>query len=169
YGDAIKRLNDKAMAKTPQSTVFKIAKLRALMKSFRNEFCDIGRAFSGGGTIWNISYSETNANVEESIAALLGVKKPSAPKQVTSDVKKVIDKVETVAKENEADIESYKDSGGGMAEVKSSLEAARKNFTGISNVLSAMPRKDSDTVLAFCKQACQIPLSQFEGGESVSQ
>lgn len=162
YGDAIKRLNDNHLKSKPQSLTFTVAKLRALMKSFRNELCDIGRAFSGGGTIWNISYSETNAYVEESIAAMIGVRQTKAPKMVTSEVTATLDKVAKVSEDNKEDIESYKDSGGGMEEVNESLAKARKNFTGIANVLKTMPRTQSDTILGFCKQAAQIPLNQFE-------
>lgn len=149
YGDAILRINNAALKSKSSTTRTAVTSLRKHMASFRNEMADIGRAFSGGGTMWNIVYSGTTADVEETIALISGVRVNKSKSLKVSDGTKAIDGLAKFAKENEAEYETYKDSGGGKAEVNSSLAIARKEYAQIVKIAAKRPRRESDAIIAF--------------------
>jgi len=164
YAKAARRLNDAALRKKPAALQSAVKALRSHLGTFRNEMCDIGRAFSGGGTIWNIAYSETAADVEDTVSLLSQLRMAKLKPLKVSAGTQAMSRVEAVAKENAKDIDSYKASGGGMDEVRSSLKSARAEYAKIVKIAAKLNRAQSDAVLAFCVEAAQVPLNQFEGG-----
>ncbi len=149
YGDAILRVNNLALKGKSAATRATVTSLRKHMETFRNEMADIGRAFSGGGTMWNIVYSGTTADVEETIAIISGVRANKAKSLKVSDGTKAINALAKYAKDNEAEFETYQDSGGGKAEVNSSLATARKEYALIVKLAAKRPRRESDAIIAF--------------------
>lgn len=163
YGLAIRRLNTAALLEKPSSTRKAALDLRVRMTAFRSEMCDVGSAFSGGGTMWNIVYNETLAEVEEALTVWSGLRSTKPKSRVVSDVTKALGAVERSASKHRSDIETMKESGGGMAEVTSSLKKARAQYTEIVKLLAKRSRRESDAVLDFCVRAANIPLGQLEG------
>lgn len=168
YGAAIRRLNDAGFKNKPAATQQVVKTLRTRMADFRNEMCDVGRAFSGGGTIWNITYSETPADVEDALTFWSGVVKKTPKKRVVSDVTKWMAKVEKIAKDNAKGIDSVKASGGGMAELNSSLKIAKRQYAEIVKIAAKRSRRESDALLGFCFDAANIPTNQFGGDDGTT-
>jgi hypothetical protein len=166
YGGAVKRLNDQVFLRKSPETLKVVGSLRVRLGRFRNEMCDVGRALSGGGTMWNITYSETRADVEETLAIKSGVIKKTPPKRVVSEVTRAMDALAAAARERRDDVESMKESGGGMAEIESSFKIARAEFAEIVKLAAKLPRKESDAMLEFCLAAIRIANGQlYEGAE----
>lgn len=166
YGGAVKRLNDQVFLRKSPETLKLVGSLRVRLGRFRNELCDVGRALTGGGTMWNITYSETRADVEEMLAIKSGVIKKTPPKRVVSDVTRALDSLAKAAKNLHDDVESMKESGGGMAEIESSLKVARAEFAEIVKLAAKLPRRESDAILEFCVAAVRIADGQLYEDES---
>ena len=88
YGEAIKRLNDVVFDKKPKAARTLLNTLRTLMTEYRNDMCSIGRVFTGGGTMWNITYSETLGDVEDALTYISGVRNGALAPRVVSDTTK---------------------------------------------------------------------------------
>lgn len=161
YADAVKRLNDQVFTKQPAATRIVVGTLRVRLANFRNEMCDVGRALSGGGTMWHITYSETRADVEEALAVKSGVIKKAPPRRVVSDVTKALDQLAKDTRANREEVESMKESGGGMNEIESSLKLARKEYAEIVKIAAKLPRKESDAILQFCVAAVRVASEQL--------
>jgi hypothetical protein len=150
YGGAIFRLNQAALKKKPEATRAAVEKLRKHMASYRMALIDVGRSLTGGGTMWNPIYASDQADIEESIAIISGVRtakpKPRRVSNVTTALKDITDLTEKSA----SDIESYKQSGASMTDVRDSLTTARKEFRTIADILAKRPRRESDAILGFC-------------------
>lgn len=162
YGLAVKRLNEAAFTKKPSATRAAVKSLRTRMADFRNEMCTIGSAFSGGGTMWNITYSETLGDVEDALTYLSGVRTTKPKSFVVSDVTKVISQVEKQIKTHAEDLEIVKESGGGTKQANASLKLARTAFSEIVKIAAKRPRRESDAILDFCVNAARIPLNTIE-------
>lgn len=161
YGQAVKSMNDQVFLKSSASRLKTIGSLRTRMTRFRTEMCDIGRTVTGGGTLWNITYSETRADVEETLAIFSGVLQVQPRNRVVSDVTKALDRIGVLAKEHEEGIELVKESGGGIHEVNTSLKLARTEYAELVKLAAKLPRRESDAVLGFCLDAAQIAIDQF--------
>jgi len=161
YADAVKRLNDKVFVMSSADTRKVVGSLRVRLGRFRNELCDVGRALTGGGTMWNITYSETRADVEEALAIKSGVIKKTPPRRVVSDVMKAFDRLAKEARARREDVENMKESGGGMAEIERSLKLARAEFGEIVKLAAKLPRRESDAILEFCVGAIGIATEQL--------
>lgn len=156
YGASIKRVNDGILNKKPATTKTFVASLRPRLSAFRTEIIDIGRAYTGGGTMWNIVYCETVGDVEETVAIFTGVRKNASKSLRVSDGAKAIDGLAKFMKSNAEEIDSYKQSGGGMAEVRESLATARKQYVEIVKIAAKRPRRESDAIIAFVIDAVRM-------------
>jgi len=161
YASVVKGMNDKVFLKKPAATLKTVGSLRTRLARFRTEMCDIGRTVTGGGTLWNITYSETRADVEDTLAIWTGVRSVKPKARVVSDGTKSLDRIAALAKEYEQSIEELKESGGGIAEVNSSLRLARAEYSEIVKLAAKLPRRESDAILGFCVDAAQIAIDQF--------
>lgn len=156
YGASIKRINDAALKKKPATLKSFVGSLRPRLSAFRSEIVDIGRSYTGGGTMWNIVYCETVGDVEETIGIFTGLRPNKSKSLKVSDGTKSIDGLDKFMKENAEEIDSYQVSGGGMAEVRESLGLARKQYAEIVKIAAKRPRRESDAIIAFVIDAVRM-------------
>jgi hypothetical protein len=154
-------MNDAVFKKKSAGTRATVKSLRTRLANFRNEMCDIGSAVTGGGTLWNITYAESTADVEDMFTLWTGVRNTKPKARVVSDVTKAMLVVENKAKEIADSINELSFSGGGMKEVNSSLKAARAEFAEIVKLAAKRSRRESDAVLGYCVDAVQVAIDQF--------
>lgn len=64
FGWALRTENNRRMNRAGASAET-VAFFRANMKEFKHRSIDVGRAYSGGGSMWNTVYAGTEADVEE--------------------------------------------------------------------------------------------------------
>lgn len=134
----------------------KSAKFRAQVKTLRTQFDKLGtasisthRALTGGGTLWQLTYSSDAVNREETIYALLGGKvKPSKP-QVVSSVTKEIAALKAAVKSPEPTW-SNEFPKAETIEYVADLESAWKQILAIAKTLD---RAKSDIILSYCISA----------------
>lgn len=102
YGSALKAENDKLF--DPLSEKGKtIAFFRVNMQDFRTKCIDVGRAYTGGGTMWNIVYSATTSDTEEVIRYWLTGKE--APKKAGKVISATQAKVWAMLKQGRVDLQ----------------------------------------------------------------
>lgn len=161
YGETVAKVNDKALKHRPAEIRAMVKTLRPAMRAYFGEMVDIGRASSGGGSIWTVIGAGATADVEETIAIFSGVRKNNSKAHVVSDAVKSLNDLAKTLEETAPEIDAYKESGGGMAEVRSSLKSARTQFADIIRIAANRPRRQSDAIIEFCLHATKVPQNEM--------
>ena len=144
YGDALAWRNDRLLKgrKSP---------LRAHLQSFKNDAAGAGEAITGGGTMWNIVAASLYADAEETLHRVL-THTGRAPRRVVSDVDRGLGRLSRAL----AAIKEPKDRKRG-AEAMADLQ---RDFRAVVAEARRLPRRDSDTVLEFCRKTLDGVASQ---------
>jgi hypothetical protein len=150
YAQALRNRNAKLIANRPTVQKQRIEALRKHMETFAFHMVDVGRSFSGGGTIWVNIAAGAPVDIEEVVYGLMGGKVGPAPKRVVSDVTKRLDAVSVQMNVYKSDLEDFKDSGMGYNFAKSALLKARQEFEKIRQIAAKLERRHSDFVLEYC-------------------
>lgn len=74
FGWALKTENDKTLYKMDMNVQDRVNFYRLNMSEFEHLGVDMGRAYTGGGTLWNPVYSSIQTRVEETVAVMMGGK-----------------------------------------------------------------------------------------------
>lgn len=149
FAESLKWRNLQLEAKKP-------AKFRAQIKTLRTQFDKLGtasisiyRALSGGGTLWQLTYSTDAMNQEETLYALLGGKvKPSKP-QVVSKVTKEIAALKAAVKSPDPTW-SHEFPRAETNKYLADIDSSWKQILAIAKTLD---RPKSDHILAYCVSA----------------
>lgn len=91
YGWAMRTVNNKTVFSQSMDEQNRITHLRDNMEKFAYSCIEVGRAYSGGGTLWNPVYAGVVGDVEEAVAVYLDLtkdKKSAIQSQVWSALKK---------------------------------------------------------------------------------
>jgi len=135
YADALGSRNDR-YGKA------KIGRLRKLLQDTARDASEVGRAITGGGTMWTIVGASLMTDGEETLYAVLSGK-GKTPKHVVSDVNKAYEKIRRELQSSELPAETKKQG-------QESLKALRRDFNGLIAEAARRPRKPSDAILDFC-------------------
>lgn len=92
FARSLGSLNDARIAKLPPARQTALRDLRKNLRDYAFACIDVGRAHSGGGTMWTPVEAGAGADVEVLLAALLGTKSPAAPRRRVSDVTRRLDR-----------------------------------------------------------------------------
>ena len=139
YGDALAWRNDRLLKgrKSP---------LRDRLQAFKNDAVGVGEAITGGGTMWNIIAASFYADAEETFYRVL-THTGRAPKRVVSDVDKGLGRLGR-ALAAVGDPKYRKQGAESMADLQ-------KEFRALVAAARRLPRRDSDTVLEFCRKTLE--------------
>lgn len=149
FAESLKWRNLRLEAKKP-------AKFRSQIKTLRIQFDKLGtasisvhRALTGGGTLWQLTYSSDAMNQEETLYALLGGKvKPSKP-QVVSNVTKAIAALRAAVNSPEPTWSNEFP----KAETKKYLADIDSAWKQILAIAKTLDRAKSDHILSYCVSA----------------
>ena len=141
YGDALAWRNDRIAPKA------RVVRLRKLLQDTKNDAIAVGSAITGGGTMWNIISANLYADAEETLYAVL-TKTGKAPARRVSDVTKALAGLSTALAATKKE-SWYKPEGGQY------LAALRKDVAAVAAEAKKLPRRESDAMLDFAKQAVE--------------
>ncbi len=141
YGDALAWRNDRIKPKA------RVVRLRKVLQDTKNDAIAVGSAITGGGTLWNIVSVNLYADAEETLYAVL-TKTGKAPARRVSDVTKALGGLS-------AAFEASKKESGSKPEGDQYLVALRKDVAAVAAEAKKLPRRASDAMLDFAKQAIE--------------
>lgn len=144
YGDALAMRNDRLLKgrKSP---------LRTHLRAFSDDLSVVGYSITGGGTIWTIFGAQSYRDVEEAFYRVL-THSGQAPRRVTSDVERAVATLAPMV----AKVENPED----RKRAQASMVRARADLRAILVDARQLSRRDSDTVLEFCRDAALSTASQ---------
>ena len=137
YGDALAWRNDGLLKR-------RAFPLRKHLRDFSNDVQGVGYARTQGGTMWSITAGQYHRDVEEAVYRTL-THTGRAPHRVVSDVTQALDRLQRVADRTEA--------GRYHTDAKAAMVKARADLRLVVADAKSLPRRDSDTVLDFCREA----------------
>lgn len=150
FAESLKWRNLQLEAKKP-------AKFRAQIKTLRNQFDKLGtasisiyRALSGGGTLWQLTYSTDAMNQEETLYALLGGKVKPSKAQVISNVTKEIAALKSAIGKSP---DSTWSTEFPKAEINKFLADIDSSWKQILAIAKTLDRPKSDHILSYCISA----------------
>lgn len=147
YAGALAWRNDEIIAKQGPVKQSQSKRLRELFDKFSDDMNDVGRALTGGGTIWTTIGASAQVDVEETLYALLGGRMKAAPALFTSKVNKELD---LLGKDVDAMDESLVPAGFKKSDVIAQVAHAKDLFKEIVKFAKYRSRADSDRILSFC-------------------
>jgi len=147
YASALAWQNDGIIAKQAPVKQSQSKKLRELFGKFADDMANLGKTFTGGGTMWTVIGAGFQVDVEETLYALLGGHAKAAPHLVVSKVDK---ELESVRKELVG--MGDKDFYGVYTrdEAMKSLSDAKQVYQELVKFAKYRSRADSDRILGFC-------------------
>ena len=152
YASALKWSNDRAATKLSSALQAQIRTLRPLFVKLNETTLRIGRAFSGGGTMWTLIGSSQDVTLEETVQALVKGSKSKAP-MVVSKVEREMD---VLQKEISSHEETEWNKEFKRSDVLKWLDECRSLFRRVVAVAKKLNRSRSDHVLAFCLDCIEV-------------
>ena len=137
YGDALAWRNDGLLKGRPFP-------LRAHLEAFSAQAQEVGNTATGGGTMWQITVGQCHRDVELTAYRVL-THSYRGPHRVASDVTRSVDRLARVV----GRAEGPKD----RADAGKAIVALRREATALVALARRLPRRDSDAVLDFCREA----------------
>ncbi|RYG44990.1 hypothetical protein EON79_13685 [bacterium] len=145
YADALMARNDRLMKRLKTAERTRLVRLRAAMLDFKNEATGIGTSLTGGGTMWGPIAAGMQVDTETALYRVIAGLTSKTPSRVVSDVTKILAQLKgDVAKAGLTD--------HWPKVAKDSLAGTEKAFGRIVVQAKGMPRRDSDTILEFCRK-----------------
>ncbi|RYG34165.1 hypothetical protein EON81_16280 [bacterium] len=145
YGDALMARNDRLMKRLKPTESARFKRLRTSMLDFKNEAIGMGVSLTGGGTMWNPIAAGMQVDTETALYRVLAGLTSKAPRRVVSDVTKVMAQLK-------GDLGKAKLDMNWPKVAKDSIAGTDKAFDSIVKEAKGLPRRDSDTILEFCRK-----------------
>jgi hypothetical protein len=156
FADCLRVKNEShlAVAKGPKEA--KIRELEPFFKRTVDNCTDVGRALTGGGTMWNIIHAGCTADNRETVRDLIWptAKMPQASqKQVWAGIKRTQD----LLVKNKSDIESYAAPGSPSFDAAmTSLGSVKADFYSCSQLVVGQDAQFKGRVFAFFRDMLQV-------------
>lgn len=146
WAEAEEPENDRlAKALGPKGTSF-FKELRSDLFDYSSNVVEVGRALSGGGTMWQLITAIQAADREDAIYAVL-TKKRVGKLVVVSKVTKQLDKLEKLLKEGKGDLQPEY---GSYSKPVGELKLARAAYGRVVKRAAKLTTSGSNAVLGFC-------------------
>ncbi|MCB0826079.1 MAG: hypothetical protein KDC26_07810 [Armatimonadetes bacterium] len=146
FGTAMRQVNNERMAGN-EKLEEKSAYLRKNLDQFHFNMIDVGRAFTGGGTLWNLVSSSVRANTEEVILSFIEQSSPKPPR-TQAEVWKMIGETEKNLTEMKSEIDETKGMTGlTYDEVRLSLANGKIMFAGAMKQIASWPSNERKAVI----------------------
>jgi hypothetical protein len=152
FSQALKRLNDERLKKSPPAQVKAVASVRVKLKNYCSDLVDVGYALTGGGTLWVNVSAGALVDIEEAVGRVTGLIKNDLPLTYVSKTKKELDKLERSvrARVKEPEFKSYYGDG---ASVLATIIRAKATYGEIVKIASKRPVGESNAYLNCCYKA----------------
>ncbi|MBV6459188.1 MAG: hypothetical protein HONBIEJF_02331 [Fimbriimonadaceae bacterium] len=157
YGEAVRRTNDKTLARHPTKMRRFVGSTRTLLTNYRNSLIELGSIFSGGGTMWNPVYAGTMADVEEVVAKILDPKAKAMTKRDAPTVVKALAAWRPKLEHNREDVDHSREMTGGYDRGLKCLAIADTNLAAISEVTKNQSKRVAELVFEFCHEQTKLP------------
>jgi len=147
YGNLATKRNVKELTHLSSDNRKTLKRLDALLNQFAEDTIELGRAVTGGGTIWTNVEHEALAESEDVVYFAIHPGQGAYPTHVVvSDVRKQLDKIAIGLKGGPQD-------GVGVpsaSDVKKDLADVRSTYESIVQIAARFPRTTSDRILGYC-------------------
>lgn len=138
FSTAMRQVNNERMAGN-EKLEDKSTYLRKNLNQFHHNIIEVGRAFTGGGTLWNLASSSVQINTEITILHLIEQTEPKKARS-QAEVWKMIGETEKNLDEMKSEISNY-------TEVQRALANSKFIFTDAMKQISAWPSKERKAVI----------------------
>ena len=153
YAQAVKSTNKVRISKQPVAIRSYYTSLGTELEAYATKLVSVEEAVAGGGTLYLLVYSGSQARSAEIVRSLITGKFKAKRPYVTSEVTKLLGNLDEVIRAADPDF-------GKPAEAKAALALARSAYGRITKLMSTRPRTESDFVLEFCASRAKIQMSE---------
>ena len=153
YAEAVKSTNKVRIAKQPEGLRSYYNALGTELEAYATKLVAVEEAVAGGGTLYLLVYSGSQARSAEIVRSLTNGKFRAKRPYVTSEVSKLLGNLEQVVRAADPEF-------GKPKEAKAALTLARSAYGRITKPLSTRPRAESDFVLEFCASRAKFQMSE---------